>query len=390
MATGITKTHHRNCPSRRGGPCGRPCKPSFQAWVWSRRDNRKIKKSFPTEKAAREWRAATLAGVSQGAIRSQSGATLREAATAWLDGAKSGLIRTRSGDVYKPSAIRSYEAVLNNRILKDLGAHKFADIQRRDVQDLVDRLAAEGLDASTIRNQLMPLRAICRRAVSRGELSVNPTMGLELPAVRGRRDRVASPAEAVKLLDALDDHDRALWATAMYAGLRRGELMALEWENVDLHAGVIRVTRAYDPVSRVFVAPKSRAGTRNVPIASVLRGHLLAHRLRGGRASGLVFGKDSATPFHDRTIQGRALKAWRAAKLAPIGMHEARHTFASLMIAAGVNAKALSTYLGHATVSITLDRYGHLFPGNEDQAATLLDQYLSGPQSGPQAVERVS
>lgn len=61
----------------------------------------------------------------------------------------------------------------------------------------------------------------------------------------------------------------------------------------------------------------------------------------------------------------------------PIGLHDARHTFASLMIAAGVNAKALSTYMGHASVTITFDRYGHLMPGNEDESAKLLDAYLA-------------
>jgi integrase len=72
----------------------------------------------------------------------------------------------------------------------------------------------------------------------------------------------------------------------------------------------------------------------------------------------------------------RAKSAWRKAKLDPITVHECRHTFASLMIAAGVNAKALSTYMGHATIGITLDRYGHLMPGNESEAAGMLDAYL--------------
>jgi integrase len=72
----------------------------------------------------------------------------------------------------------------------------------------------------------------------------------------------------------------------------------------------------------------------------------------------------------------RAKAAWKAARLDPITPHECRHTFASLMIAAGVNAKALSVYMGHSTVSFTMDRYGHLMPGNEDEAAGLLDAYL--------------
>ena len=64
------------------------------------------------------------------------------------------------------------------------------------------------------------------------------------------------------------------------------------------------------------------------------------------------------------------------AALEPITLHECRHTFASLMIAAGVNAKALSTFMGHSSITITLDRYGHLFPGNEAEAAGLLDAFL--------------
>jgi integrase len=76
-------------------------------------------------------------------------------------------------------------------------------------------------------------------------------------------------------------------------------------------------------------------------------------------------------------VRGRALTAWKTAKLDQIGLHEARHTYASLAIAAGVNAKALSTYRGHSSITITFDRYGHLMPGNEAEAATLIDGLLA-------------
>jgi integrase len=311
-----------------------------------------------------------------------SSLTLRQAAEAWLDGARECSIRTRSGDAYKPSALRGYEQALRTHLLPDLGAAKLSDIERAYVQDLADRLLAQGLDPSTIRNALMPLRAIYRRAVARGDVAVNPTTGLELPAVRGRRDRIASPEEAAALLDALPDEQRALWATALYAGLRRGELMALDWQHVDLAAGVIRVERSFDPKAGVYVAPKSRAGTRKVPIAAVLREHLIAHKLRAGHSEGLVFPTRAGTPFDSWAVKARADKAWLAAGLTPIGLHESRHTFASLMIGAGVNAKALSTYMGHASIGITLDRYGHLMPGNEAEAAGLLDAYLAAPGRG--------
>jgi integrase len=90
-----------------------------------------------------------------------------------------------------------------------------------------------------------------------------------------------------------------------------------------------------------------------------------------------AFGKTPTQPASYSTINARAAKAWETAKLAPIGLHEARHTCASILIAAGVNAKALSTYLGHGSIQITYDRYGHLMPGNEDEAATLIDAYLT-------------
>src|SRR5436309_12183064 len=107
---------------------------------------------------------------------------------------------------------RSAWSSLRTRVLPELGAARLCAITRVDVQDLADRLQAEGLDPSTIRNTLMPVRAIFRRAVSRGEVAVNPTGGLELPAVRGRRDRVAPPDEARKLIAAVPEHDRAIWA----------------------------------------------------------------------------------------------------------------------------------------------------------------------------------
>lgn len=223
----------------------------------------------------------------------------------------------------------------------------------------------------------MPLRAIFRRALVRDTgVTVNPTTGLELPAVRGRRDRIVSVEEADGLLAALDAEDRAMWATAFFAGLRRGELLALRWEDVDLATGVLRVERGYDDKAREFVEPKSRAGRRTVPIAAELREHLRAERFRTGRAQGLVFGATAAEPFDYWASMRRTGRAWKKARLTPVGLHEARHAFASLMIAAGVNAKALSAYMGHSSVTITFDRYGHLMPGNEEEAAGLLDAYL--------------
>jgi len=248
-------------------------------------------------------------------------------------------------------------------------------IQRRDLQKLADELLASGADPSTIRNALKPLQVIFRRAIEDGDIAVNPCERLRLPAARGRRERIAAPAEAAALIAAVRLEDRALWGCAFYAGLRRGELRALPWENVDLASGVIRVERSMNSYGEAG-EPKSRAGRRSVPIVAALRDLLADHKLIIGRDVGLVFGSSPAQPFTPTAVRKRALTAWRRAALEPIGLHECRHTFASLLIAAGVNAKAITAYLGHASIQTTFDLYGHLMPGNEGEAVALVDAYL--------------
>jgi integrase len=161
------------------------------------------------------------------------------------------------------------------------------------------------------------------------------------------------------------------------AGLRRGERMAVRWEDVDLAVGVIRVERAYDEKGRVEIEPKSRAGRRTVPIVGALRDVLAEHKASHRRDQGIVFSSNGAGPFQASSVWRRAHTAWKRAGLKPIGLHEARHTFASILIAAGVNAKAITTYMGHASIQTTYDLYGKLMPGSEAEAAALVDSYLA-------------
>lgn len=242
------------------------------------------------------------------------------------------------------------------------------------LQDLVDRLVANGTAPATINTTVGALGAIYGRAVHRDEIDVSPTLGVKVPAARNARERFATPQEATELLAVVPDRDRAVSATAMYAGLRRGELIALRWTDVELKARTIEVMRSWDPEHGP--GDTKNRNRRKVPITAVLREHLAAERLRQPPGIDLCFGLNASRPFRPDRLQERADEAWSEAKLHRVTLHDCRHTFASLAIAAGVNAKALSSYMGHHSVAITLDRYGHLMPGNEDEAAALLDAYL--------------
>ena len=375
MATGIKRRHSASCASRSGGRCN--CRAGWEATVFSRRDGKKIRKVFAREAEARSWRADSLAALERGVLRAPTKTRLREAAEEWLAGAERGEVRTRSGHIYKPSTLRGYRQAVEMRISPHILDARLAAITTGDLQEEIDRWMAEGLPPSTIRNAIKPLQAIYRRARSRGGLPVNPTRDLELPAPRSKEVEIVSPSTAADLLAIVPAADRAIWGTALYAGLRYGELRALRWGAVDLAGGTIAVRESWDPREGA-IEPKTRTSRRVVPLPAALRELLMDRRLLASAKNGdLAFGDATNSPFHAATLYRRADAAWRRADIGHrLRLHQSRHTYASFMIAAGVNAKALSVFMGHSSIKVTFDLYGHLMPGAEAEAAALLDRFL--------------
>lgn len=297
---------------------------------------------------------------------------------ALLDGMRDGSIRNRNRKAFKPSVIRTYETWIEARLREPFGLLRLTDVHRNDLQDFVEELVAEGRDASTIRNILMPLRVLYRRAIQRGEVAVSPLDYLELPAVEGARERVADPAEAQRLLDALTDEDRALWATALYAGLRNGELRALRVEEVDLEAGRLRVEHSWDSAAGL-VEPKSASGVRTIPICDRLRAYLEPRLAR--RQSGFVFGETAERPYNYNATTRRASKAGKDAELERLTLHNARHSFRTYLDYAGISEARCDRYMGHSDGRIGR-RYTHAFERHFALDAQLLDAYLEGAVAG--------
>jgi integrase len=364
---------------------GKDGRKSYRVRVWSNRERKRIRKTFGSLAEAKAWRADALVALRGGTLRTPDPRTVRQAAEVWISGAREGLVRDRSGRAYKPSTIRTYREKLDGYVLPALGDYRLSELRRRDVQELADALLADGLSPSSVRNTIDPLRAIYRRAIQREQVAANPTSNLDLPSSRRRPVRIATPAESRALLDALPRGERATWATAFYSGLRRGELQALRCSAVDLGASTIRVEGSWDQYEG-GIDPKSDTSIRTVPLLAVLRDYLDEHLIATGRSGDdLALGRTARDPFVPSTVSSRADEAWKGAGLDRITLHNCRHTFASLLIAAGENPKAVQEFMGHATITMTFDLYGHLFPGSRDEARARMDAYLAEeePARGP-------
>ena len=125
---------------------------------------------------------------------------------------------------------------------------------------------------------------------------------------------------------------------------------------------------------------KTRAGERTILLAEILRRSLAGHMLRVGRKdSDLVFGRTADLPFTPSTVRRRARTAWKAAGLEAMSPHQARHAFASYLIATGMNPRQVQEFVGHTDIRTTYNVYGHLLPGDVDTARDALDTFLDGP-----------
>lgn len=391
MAEGIRRRHSKGCPARYANRCN--CKAGWEASIYLAPGGRRITKTFSQKAEAQSWRAEVKRARDRGELQATpwDRRTLADALRQFIAGMEAGSVRPKGRARYKPNTIRSYERVV--RVYIDpsrVSGMKVPEIRRRDLQELADELLGSGLSASTVSNIFNPVQAFYRRAVDRDELTYNPSERIDLPNGASKRPkRIASAEEAAALLAALHEEDRPIWATAFYAGLRRGELQALRACDIDFEANVIAVERGWDQVEGV-IEPKSLAGRRTIPLLAILRDYLNGSLESSGRSGeDLVFGRTTERAFYASTIDHRAKRAWKLAnecaeearegegRLKPITLHECRHTFASLLIDAGANPKAIQQFMGHSKIQTTFDVYGHLLPGSHDEVRQRMDAYLT-------------
>ena len=239
-------------------------------------------KTFRTEKAAKAWRVATLNAIHKGKFRRGTGITVEIAGDRLIADMQEGVARTRSGKRYKPSVIRSYRDNLKLHVTPWVGGALIEEVTRADVQLLVDSMLRRGANASTIRNALMPLRVIYRRAMQHDKLDASPCEHVVVPAIEGKRNRLrrrlkrsSCSARSTATLRKTGQSGRPLSTLAAV----RAELRGLRVQDVDLKEGVIHVEQSMDELEGVVATNSVASASRAIafdppalPLAAACRG----------------------------------------------------------------------------------------------------------------------
>ena len=281
-----------------------------------------------------------------------------------------------------------YKSKIALYIKSTLGHIPLKALKNNDIQAWVNNLSGMGKSPKTIRNAYNLLNPALEKAVVLGMLPRNPCVGTVLPKLQKPQTNVYNVAMIQQALAVADDLSTYLIILlGASVGLRRGEMAALQWKDIDFAKSTISITqnRVHTTEGVIEKAPKTQAGNRTITI-----GQDVANALRDAKSIfddavankpnfknlGYVLFKENGEPFHPDSLTQKWERFVAKHKLPPIRLHDLRHSNATAMIAAGINAKVVQHRLGHANVSITLNTYTHVLPEMDQEAAEKLDSSL--------------
>lgn len=356
---------------------------------------RRPTKSFATKAEAKAHLEVMRAERTRGQLPRGTNQTLREFALWWFtgEGARS----------VKPTTLSSYQTIYHQYLDHALGAKRLQAIEARDVVELMDHLDRDGRSLNTIKQTRRVLHLLCEHAVRLGELPVNVVSRTKAPRVNQRPERrreVPLNLEEVRtLLRAVADTPlEGIVTIGVLLGLRRGEILALTWNDIDLDGRTLEVRHTLserrivgpDGTGRVTLelgSPKTGNSRRTIPLPdtvfeSLRRTHLQA-RTRHLAAGTKLRGDEPVFPNPDggwrypTNVYQQYKRLLARHGLRPIRIHDLRHSAAVLMLEAGVRLEEVSQTLGHASIEITKDTYAKYVPALISRAVHALDTYVN-------------
>jgi integrase len=296
-----------------------------------------------------------------------------------------------------PRTVEGYEHIIKRHIIPVLGNIMLSQLKPEHLQKYYadklknGRLDGEGsLSAKTVRHHHVTIHDALQTAVKWGLLIRNPADAVTPPKPQRHEMHTWNEEEINKFLEAAKQTEYyPIFYLALFTGMRRSEILALRWQDIDFVYSQIYISRSLHHLrdgSIIFRQPKTASSNRKIAVSqsvlSVLEEYHEKqeglHLLSGNPLTddSLVFCHEDGSPLLPDTITHAWIKLVRKTGLRNIRLHDARHSHASLMLKLGIHPKVVQERLGHSSIQVTLDTYSHLAPGLQEAAAEKFDQML--------------
>jgi integrase len=373
--------HKRFWITRDRLPCCPLCHGPLEETIRRRQE---MKAGFGTKREAQEALTKVLASLSCGTHIEPSRLRTREFLTdEWLPAIRSTI---------RPTTYLSYEGHVRCHLVPALGTLPLQQLTPPRINAFYSHLLTEGrgegkggLSPATVRRVHATLHRALKDAVRWNRLMKNPVDSADPPrlAAADAEMKVWSATELKTFLAAQrETRLYPLWLTLATTGMRRGEVLGLRWEDVDLEARRLSIRRTRVMLGYAIHAsePKTRRGRRMIALDPTTNAKLGEHRRRqeeerlvhgpGWMDTGHVFTREDGEPYHPERVSKLFTGSAKRAGLPRIRLHDLRHTYATLALSAGIHPKVVSERLGHASIAITLDTYSHAVPALSEEAAS--------------------
>ena len=305
---------------------------------------------------------------------------------------------------YKPSISVTtramYQSILDTHLLPDLTPYKLKDLKPHHLQAIINQLAVDGMAESTLKKIKLTAEQILRVAMDNDVIYRNVFSAAKIPSKAPAKRRPLTEEEQRLVTSTYAGHRMGLPALLLlYCGLRRGELIALTWNDVNIKNKTVTVNKAvvFSSNQAIVQSPKTDSGMRTIPIPDTILDILRAARKAaqsamvcpaadGAMMSQIAFKRAWESYSHYLNIQAGGRDASRTRpKLTVIDNltpHMFRHTYATILYNAGVDVKSAQRFMGHADIKVTLKIYTHLSAQKEQEAVAALNRHLSSKESG--------
>lgn len=323
-----------------------------------------------------------LNDVKQGTFVEPTKLTVGEWLDTWLEDYKKLELRLTSWERYK--------GLSDNHIKPAIGSIVLKDLRPQHLQQLYNEKVKEGLAPATIRKIHNVIHAALNQALKNQLVVRNVSEATTLPSTGKREVGSLTPEEMDYFLNVVaEDRLSAAFVCLLGTGLRRGELLALTWQDVDLAEGVIHVRRGLVRTKEkglIFREPKTVKSRRSIPLPDDVVASLKAHKVRQNQEklllglayqdSGLVFCSEVGTPIEPRNFNRKFYQLREKAGIEGVNLHSLRHTYATRLLEAGESLKVVQELLGHSKIAMTADIYSHVSPELKREAVAKLNGTL--------------